>query len=265
VSAVLKLSEAAPEEIGVGATRRTIVDPARLPEANVVLSHWHMEPRGSAEITVSGESLAWLFVLKGEGRIVGSSEGLVISSAHTGCLAPGFTGRLESDAGMAMLHVEIPQAGRFDASFAATPPATRIVDWTREPVLHSKHDARRRIYVATPELFASAVIKAEIIFYPPATSGSNHFHEGAEHFKYVLKGSGTGYANDVGYAMRAGDVIWHARGERHYSVTTPGETMEFIEFFVPGKFGTTWVVPERGTVWLRTDLDFRGRPVSRPG
>ena len=91
-----------------------------------------------------------------------------------------------------------------------------MVDWTREPVLDSEHDARKRIYLVTPKLFGTKAVKGEMIIYPPGTAAANHHHVGAEHFMYVLRGRGTVYANEKPFPVRKGDVIYYPDLERHY-------------------------------------------------
>src|SRR5664279_1961333 len=83
-------------------------------------------------------------------------------------------------------------------------------------VLDGEHDARKRIYLVTPKMFGTKVVKGEMIIYPPGTAAANHHHEGAEHFMYVLRGHGTVYANEKPFAVRKGDVIYYPDLERHY-------------------------------------------------
>jgi quercetin dioxygenase-like cupin family protein len=142
------------------------------------------------------------------------------------------------------------------------PLALKVVDWAREPVLDSKHDARKRIYVATPKLTGTKALKAEIIIYPKGTTGSNHHHEGAEHFMYILEGSTTGYSNEEPHQYKAGDLVYHPDGERHYSSTSKEEGMRFIEFFVPATFKTVWANEGKICTWEPTGKDSRGgKPV----
>jgi quercetin dioxygenase-like cupin family protein len=263
ISMVSSKSEASSEIIGLGTVRRRLLDPARIKGSSIFLDHWYLGPNATCDVVAPRSSFVWFFVLEGEGSLRHSDGVLSIAAVHTGCLTPGFAGTLESPAGMALIHVEIPNAHRFDSGFANEPPVTRVIDWTREPVLNSKNDSRKRIYLATSQLLRSKVMRAEIIQYPPRTSGSSHFHEGAEHFKFVVRGRGTGYANEVPHEIHAGDLIWHPSGERHYSTTSNSDGMEFIEFFAPSEFGTIWVNPERQSLWLPTGENLRGEVAKR--
>jgi quercetin dioxygenase-like cupin family protein len=255
-------SSVAADPIGNNVKRQRLLTAARVKNTNILLDRLTLGHGGVTEISVPAENLAWFYMLEGESTLKypGGKQGL--TGVHTGFLPPRFNGTLASAGSAALLYVEVPNAARFDAGLAATTPQFRTVDWTREPVLKSEHDARKRIYVATPKLFGTKAIKAEMIFYPPGTSGSNHYHDGAEHCKYVLKGRGTGYTNESPHALRAGDLVYHPDLERHYSVTEGNEDMVFIEFFVPEACKTVWVDENRVCAWLPSGQDIQGgKPV----
>jgi quercetin dioxygenase-like cupin family protein len=137
------------------------------------------------------------------------------------------------------------------------------VDWKREPVLQSEHDARKRIYLVTPKLFGTKAIKGEMIIYPPGTTGANHHHEGAEHFMYFLRGRGTIYANEKPFPVREGDVVYYPDRERHHLSASEGEEMVFAEFFAPGECVTIWVDESKVCAWLPTGQDIRGAAPAR--
>ena len=159
---------------------------------------------------------------------------------------------------MTLLYATVPDAARFDAAFTSSPPSFKVVDWTREPILDSEHDARKRIYVATPKLFGTKAIKGEMIIYPPGTQASNHHHEGAEHFMYVLKGKGTAYANESPIPVRQGDLIYYDNRERHYLRSEGDTEMIFVEFFVPGVYKTIWAPGAAICTWTPTGRSISG-------
>jgi len=178
-------------------------------------------------------------------------------------LPPRFNGALASSGGAVLLYAEVPDAGRFDPELAKRPPRLRVVDWTREPVLDSQHDARKRIYVLTPGLSGTRAIKGEMIIYPPGTEASNHHHEGAEHFMYVTRGRGTAWANEKPFPVKQGDLIHYADRERHYLKSEGAEDMVFVEFFVPGEYQTIWAAGAPVCTWLPTGRDIKGRKPAR--
>jgi quercetin dioxygenase-like cupin family protein len=186
-----------------------------------------------------------------------------LTDAHIALLPPGFQGALQSAGGAALLYAEVPEAACFDPGFDSNPPRFRIVDWTQEPVLDSRHDARKRIYVATPKLFGTKAIKGEMIIYPPGTEAANHHHEGAEHFMYVLRGRGTAYANESPIPVRSGDLIYYDDRERHYLKSERDVEMAFVEFFVPGVYKTIWAPGAAICTWLPTGRNIHGEIPAR--
>ncbi len=155
-------------------------------------------------------------MLEGEAVLAHDATSEMLSEAHVAFLPPGFAAALSSARGAVLLYGEVPNAARFDVNFTQSPPAFRLADWTREPVLDSEHDARKRIYLVTPKLFGTKTVKGEMIIYPPGTAAANHHHEGAEHFMYVMRGSGTVFANEKPFPVRKGDMIYYPDFERHY-------------------------------------------------
>lgn len=251
------------EPLGANATRKRLITNARVKDTSVLLERWTLGADARIEVAVPSASIAWFFVLSGAACFTAKGVAHDVTDAHTGLLPLGYRGTLTSAGGAEILVAEIPDAAKRDSDIERNRPPFCAVDWRHEPLLDSKHDKRNRIYVATPAIMGTTALKAEMIIYPPSTSGSNHHHEGAEHFKYVLKGGGTGYTNEVPHRLRAGDIVYHYDGERHYSQTQSDERMEFIEFFVPGEFSTHWVDTNRVCTWLPTGKDSRGTTPSR--
>ena len=144
-----------------------------------------------AGLAVPAEGLAWFQILHGEAVLAHDGEHLTLTDAHVAFLPPGYSATISSSRGAVLLYGEIPDVARLDPALTKNPPAFRVADWTRELVLDSEHDARKRIYLVTPKLFGTKAVKGEMIIYPPGTAAANHHHEGAEHFMYVLRGRGT--------------------------------------------------------------------------
>jgi len=248
---------------GKDATRQHLLTEARVPGTGILLDRLTLGPGGEARLTVPATSVAWLQGLDGEALLARADSRQTLSDAHVAFLPPGFSASISSAHGAALLYGEIPNAARFDASFKQSPPPFRLSDWTREPVLDSEHDARKRIYLVTPKLFGTKAVKGEMIIYPPGTAAANHHHEGAEHFMYVLRGRGTVYANEKPYTVRKGDVIYYPNRERHYLEAAHDEELVFAEFFAPAEFKTVWVDAAQVCAWLPTGRDIRGRTPAR--
>ncbi len=259
MATIFNESSVSGEPLGTAASRQHLLTTARIPGTAILLDRFTLAPDGNFALTVPPTSLAWLQILAGEVELARDSGAQSLTDAHVAFLPPGFSARLSSRAGAALLYGEIPNAARLDPQFTQSPPAFRVVDWTREPVLNSEHDARKRIYLVTPKLAGTKAIKGEMIIYPPGTEAANHHHEGAEHFMYVLRGRGTVYANEQPFAVKAGDVIYYPDRERHYLRAAPDQEMVFAEFFAPAEFTTVWVDESKVCTWNPSGRDIAGR------
>jgi quercetin dioxygenase-like cupin family protein len=263
MAVVVNEREVAAEPLGANVKRQRLLTEARVKGTRVLLDRWTLAPGAIASLDVPAGNLAWFQMLEGEVALTHAGGEERLTAAHIVFLPPAFRGTLASRAGATLLRAEVPDAGRYDAKFSSKPPRLRVVDWTREPVLASQHDARKRIYVATPKLFGTRAIKGEMIIYPPGTEASNHHHEGAEHFMYVTRGRGTAWANEKPFPVKQGDLICYADRERHYLRSEGEEEMVFVEFFVPGEYKTLWAPDAAVCTWLPTGHDIRGRMPAR--
>ena len=255
-------STVAAETIAPGVKRQHLLTAQHTRDGKVLLDRLALDAGGTYALKIAGGDLAWVQILDGTATLSHSDATESLTQAHIVFLPPGFAGTLTTPAGVTLIHATVPDAARFDAAFAQSPPQFRIVDWTREPMLDSEHDARKRIYVATPRLFGTKAIKGEMIIYPPGTEASNHHHEGAEHFMYVLKGRGTAWANESPMPVRKGDLIYYDDRERHYLRSEGDTEMAFVEFFVPGEYKTIWAPGAAICTWTPTGLSLSGaKPV----
>ena len=260
---VINAESVAGEFFGVHARRQRLLTEERVRGSRVLLDRLTLEPGASAQLEVPAGNLAWFQMLEGTAALTHAGGEERLTRAHIVILPPAFRCTLASRTGAVLLYAEVPDAARYDPKFSRNPPRLRAVDWTREPVLASQHDARKRIYVVTPKLFGTRVIKGEMIIYPPGTEDSNHHHEGAEHFMYVTRGRGTAWANEKPFAVKKGDLILYADRERHYLKSEGAEDMVFVEFFVPGEYTTIWAPGTAVCTWLPTGRDIRGRRPAR--
>lgn len=255
-------SSVAAETIAAKVKRQALLSAKHTPDGKVLLDRLTVDAGGTHALTIAVGDLAWVQILEGAAALTHGSATESLTEAHMVFLPPGFNGTLTTQAGVTLIYATVPNAARFDAAFTTSPPQFKIVDWTREPVLDSEHDARKRIYVVTPKLFGTTAIKGEMIIYPPGTQASNHHHEGAEHFMFVLKGKGTAWANESPIAVRKGDVIYYDDRERHYLRSEGDTEMAFVEFFVPGVYKTIWAPGADICTWTPTGRSISGeKPV----
>ena len=251
-----------PEVLTPGIERKRLLTSARLPRTKVLLDRIKLAPGKSLDLSVAPGDLAWLQMVEGDVVLSAPPARLQLGATHIVLLPPKVTITASGKSGVVFLHGHVPQAARLDPKLADEPPHLRVIDWSREPVLDSEHDARKRIYIVTPKLFGTTAVKGEMIVYPPGTQASNHHHVGAEHFMYVLKGRGTAYANEQPIPVREGDLICYDDRERHYLRSEGAEEMVFVEFFVPGVYKTVWAEGAPVCTWTPTGRTIRGeKPV----
>ena len=260
---VFNQSDVTPEVSGKGIERQKLLTRERVSGTSLLLDRLKLAAGASFEFAIPSQSVAWFQMLEGDAKMSHAHGSENLSEAHVALLPPGFRGTLTTNAGASVLYGAVPNATRFDPGLEAHPPEFRIVDWTREPVLQSQHDPRKRIYLVTPKLFGTKAIKGEMIIYPKGTTGANHHHEGAEHFMYFLRGRGTAYANEKPFPVREGDVVYYPDRERHYLSATDGEDMVFAEFFAPGECVTIWEDESKICTWLPTGHDIQGGAPAR--
>ena len=252
-----------PVSIGHGISRQPLLDESRVTGIDFSLDRIGFDAGSSHALVINEGALAWFQVLSGELTLSVDGAHHTIDSSHVVFLPAGSSGMITSETAAAILFAVLPHAARFDTNFDKSALTMRIIDWTREPVLLSEYDARKRIYLVTPKLFGTKAIKGEMIIYPPGTEAANHHHEGAAHFMYVLSGAGTCFANEQPFAVREGDVIYYSDGERHYLRSDPEREMRFAEFFVPGQYKTVWAPGASVCTWTPSGTNIRGSKAAR--
>ncbi len=111
------------------------------------------------------------------------------------------------------------------------------------PSVRSMRDGRRRIDIATEQLFGTREIKADRVIYEPGDTASAHEHPDADHVFLVLRGTGTLYADDEPSSLTPGDVAFIPRGEYHWFENVGDEIFEMVEIWVPAPTQTIWADP----------------------
>ena len=250
------------EQAGAGVRRQALLNEGRVPSIKFTVDRLVLDPASELQLAIRPSDLAWFQVLEGAVRLHAATT-QELTDSHVAFLPPGFRGRLTAQAKTALLLATVPDAKRHDPAFDPAQMDLRVVDWTREPVLLSEYDARKRIYLVTPKLFNTKAIKGEMIVYPPGTEAANHHHEGAAHFMYILEGGGTCYADEEPFPVTKGDVVYYRDRERHYLRSDSQTGMRFVEFFVPGTYKTVWAPGANVCTWNPSGKNIRGEKAAR--
>jgi len=215
-------------------------------------------PKGEYDLMLDQGMIGWVQVLSGQISLEGISR--TLTPDFISYLPLGYQGKyISSQSGSALLVARIPDALRFDLDVGDMPGDLCFTDWTREPVLESEHDERKRVYLATQALAGTNAFKGEMITYPPGAAAPEHHHVGAEHFQYIISGSLTALLNGDREVFKTGDVLYNYEHELHTFINESDKEAKFVEFFVPGPCKTVWSPGANVCAWLPTGIDSRGR------
>lgn len=230
----------------------------RAMDGRVSVTIMEIEPTGHFSIESAPSELVWLQILSGQALI----DNLPTDTDHIVALGTGKSVEFRAVTDTRLFIARVPRAHEYDPNL---PPEFRVrVDWSTEPVLNSEHDTRKRIYLASPALWGTHAVKGEMIIYPPGASGAEHHHIGAEHFQYIISGSGVAVLDGEEVLLHQGDLLYNFENEPHW-FHNPGESddMVFVEFFVPGASQTIWSPGANACGWVPTGLDAKGREPAR--
>ncbi len=259
---IVRGSEAVARPVNAGVTVQALLSPENTGSDHVLLDLASFSNGAAFELALDRDAIGWLQVLEGAGTL--SSAAAPLDPEGVTYLPLGYAGTFSAaEDGTRLLIATVPAAARFDPDVATTPEVPRTGHWTREPVLKSEHDERRRIYLATRGLTGTEAYRGEMIRYPAGTKAPEHHHEGAEHFQYVLAGTGTASLAGELHTLSAGDVLYNYDKERHSFHNDSDSEFIFVEFFVPGGCKTVWAPGADVCAWLPTGADIMGRPPVR--
>jgi quercetin dioxygenase-like cupin family protein len=257
---IVRANQKIAESVSSGCESVSLLTPDVIGNDQISLDKVTIAPGATYDLALDPAMVGWVQVLAG----VGSLAGQATTPDMISYLPLGFSGAfITGDEKTELLVARVPNAARFDPDITDMPAELRQVDWTREPVLESEHDARSRIYMATPALAGTHAFKGEMISYPPGASAPEHHHVGAEHFQYVISGRGTALLDGTGHVLEAGDLLYNYEHEPHAFINQSDEKFVFVEFFVPGPCETIWSPGANVCAWLPTGVDSAGRAPSR--
>ena len=254
---VVRAAERSTQTSGEGLTREWVLPPGRLSDDRMSFEVITMAAGAALQLSTSTDELLWFQMLAGMAEVDGvptDSDVVTMIAGSQQCV-------LVASEPTEVMVVRVPHAASYDAG--VRDGLRRRVDWSTEPVLDSEHDSRRRIYLASTGLWGTEAVKGEMIFYPAGSSGAAHHHEGAEHFQFVLTGSGTALLDGTPVSLAAGDLLYNFENEVHAFENRGDEDFVFVEFFVPGASRTVWVPGANACGWMPRETDVRGRQAAR--
>jgi quercetin dioxygenase-like cupin family protein len=247
------------EARGEGVFRNALLQASDTSNGRIIIDRWHVDAGRSLDIAIADDELAWLQVLNGSFELAGRQ----LTPDHMTRLEAPFFATVTPSEKADFLLSRVPEVSRYFDPGDSAPDGLKIFDWSREPVLQSMHDDRKRIYVATKSLFNSSALKGEIVIYPPGATCPAHHHEGAEHYQFIVAGSAIATVDGQEIELHAGDILYNLENEVHWFRNEGDEELIFVEYFIPGSNKTVWVPGADICEWQPTGADIRGREPSR--
>lgn len=249
-------------ELKAGVQQKLLLNRHETGDSRLEIKKIIIEPSCEVELNLEKDSLNWLHAL---------SNGILVNSTNfdTGMLKviKGGTYLVVSNSSakvVELLICTVPRVNRFMNEGEQIPFDTHTIDWSVEPVLLSEFDSRKRIYLASPGLWQGvSCVKGEMIIYPKGGTAPLHHHENAEHFQYILEGTGTAFFNNTEHTVEQGDILYFFENEVHAFENNKSENFVFVEFFIPGNYKTIWLENANVCTWIPTGKDIKGRKASR--
>ena len=252
----------AEHEVRKGVSRKLLLNRHETGDSRLEINKYIVDSEAEIELNLEKDSLSWFHAL---------AEGIKIDSVtldkQSLLVLKGDNKTVIQNSGSSIAEIllcTVPKVSRFLGEGETIPFKTHSVDWSVEPVLLSEFDSRKRIYLASPGLWQGlSCVKGEMIIYPRGGTAPLHHHENAEHFQYIMEGTGTVTFENTEHIVEKGDVLYFFENEVHSFENKDADEFVFAEFFVPGDYKTIWAKDANVCTWLPTGKDLRGRKAAR--
>ena len=259
---LIKGSTIAEYVVSKGVSRKLLLNRHETGDSRLEINKYIVDSEAEIELNLEKDSLSWFHAL---------TEGIMIDSVtfdkQSLLVLKGDNKTVIQNSGSSIAEIllcTVPKVSRFLGAGEAIPFKTHSVDWSVEPVLLSEFDSRKRIYLASPGLWQGlSCVKGEMIIYPKGGTAPLHHHENAEHFQYIMEGTGTVTFENTEHIVEKGDVLYFFENEVHSFENKDADEFVFAEFFVPGDYKTIWAKDANVCTWLPTGKDLRGRKAAR--
>ena len=252
----------AEHEVRKGVSRKLLLNRHETGDSRLEINKYIVDSEAEIELNLEKDSLSWFHAL---------AEGIKIDSVtldkQSLLVLKGDNKTVIQNSGSSIAEIllcTVPKVSRFLGEGETIPFKTHSVDWSVEPVLLSEFDSRKRIYLASPGLWQGlSCVKGEMIIYPRGGTAPLHHHENAEHFQYIMEGTGTVTFDNSEHIVEKGDILYFFENEVHAFENKNADEFVFAEFFVPGSYKTIWAKDANVCTWLPTGKDLRGRKAAR--
>jgi len=131
---------------------------------------------------------------------------------------------------------------------------TRVYHESAVGEMDSLHDGRSKTVLVNEGLVpAAGELLVDVVEYGPGVSCPVHYHEGTDHFFYILEGEGVLEVEGEEIDLSQGSVAWIGEGDRHRLFAREGQEMRVFEYFSNGDHDTVFEGEECS--WSPDDAD----------
>ena len=187
---LIKGNTIAEHEVRKGVSHKLLLNRHETGDSRLEINKYIVDSEAEIELNLEKDSLSWFHAL-----IEGIKVDSVTLDKQSLLVLKGDNKTVIQNSGSSIAEIllcTVPKVSRFLGAGEAIPFKKHSIDWSVEPVLLSEFDSRKRIYLASPGLWQGlSCVKGEMIIYPKGGTAPLHHHENAEHFQYIMEGTGT--------------------------------------------------------------------------
>lgn len=107
--------------------------------------------------------------------------------------------------------------------------------------MDSLHDGRNKTVLVNQGLVPDAGdLLVDVVEYGAGVSCPVHYHEGTDHFFYILEGEGILEVEDEEIELSKGSIVWVGEGDRHRLFAREDQGFRVLEYFSDGNHETVF-------------------------
>ena len=140
-----------------------------------------------------------------------------------------------SESNQSIAHSDLSSSSIDAADVTDAGESSRVYHESSIGEMDSEHDGRRKTVLINEGMVPDDVdMLVDIVTYGPNVACPEHYHEGTDHFFYILEGEGVLEIEGEEIDIEKGTVAWIGEGDRHRLFARDGQQMRVFEFFSEG-------------------------------
>lgn len=151
-----------------------------------------------------------------------------------------------SEANEGIAHSDLSSSKIDAADLETAGERSRIFHESSISEMDSAHDGRSKTVLINEGLVPDAgELLVDVVTYGPGVACPEHYHEGTDHFFYILEGEGVLEVEGEEHELTKGTVAWVGEGDNHRVFAREDqEGMRVFEYFSNGEHDTTFLGEE---------------------